>query len=85
MSVFMSMRRARTLRPLLLSVATALLATACALEPPKPPSTRDPADVGQATPPLSDVPVLSGYVSLRPAAPDSWLDQNRRVTPPSKP
>lgn len=85
MFVFLSMRRARHLRPLMLSAVPALLATACTFDPPKPLSTRDPADATQSTPPISDTSVLGGYVSLRPVGPDSWLEQNRRVTPPSKP
>lgn len=85
MFAFFSMRRARQLRPLMLSAVPALLATACTFDPPKPLSTRDPADAAQATPPISDTSVFGGYVSLRPVSPDSWPEQNRRITPPSKP
>jgi len=84
MFVFSSLRRARKLR-LLLSAFPALLATACTFDPPKPLSSRDPADASQATSPTPETSVVSGYVSRRPVSPDSWLEQNRRVTPPTKP
>ena len=70
---------------LILHVLPAILATGCAFEPPKPLSARDPADAAQEAAPVSYVPVLDGYLSLRPVAPESWLEQNRRVTPPIKP
>ncbi|MGE0733910.1 MAG: hypothetical protein AB7G15_00465 [Alphaproteobacteria bacterium] len=85
MFVSLSMRRARKLRPLLLSAVPALLVAGCTLDPPKPPYAHDPADAAQATPPVPDSSVLDGYVGMRPVLPDSWLELNRRVTPPVKP
>lgn len=85
MSVISSIRCAHNLRLPLLSVAVAAMTTACSIEPPPSIYTRDPADAAQPTPALAAPSVMGGYVSLRPAEPESWLDQNRRVTPPSKP
>jgi hypothetical protein len=46
------------------------------------PLAKDPADPGVKVAGVGYRSTTASYVSLRPASPDGWQDQNRRVTPP---
>ena len=63
--------------------ALCLLAAACS-QPPRWLASADPSNPSVHVPATAYRPVLSGFVSQRPAEPGSWREQNERVAPRQK-
>lgn len=59
----------------------AVFGHACGALPPIPFLEPEPSNPNVAVPPVSYGSVIAPYVSLRPAKPGNWLQQNQRAAP----
>lgn len=65
----------------LIGIAAAVLLAGCNTVPNAPLAGADPADAAAPVSAVRSSAVTAGYLSLRPAVPASWRQQNERVTP----